>query len=62
VSPPGYWKDRESGKKKLMTILRCDTYKIVEERGRRYLVILPRRLGLKIWITGSFRWRGNKAD
>ena len=44
-----------------MTILRCDTYKIVEERGRRYLVILPRKLGLKIKVTGSFRWNGKQG-
>ena len=61
VRPPGYWKDRKSGKKRLMTVLRCNTYKIVEESGRRYLIILPRRLGLKIRVAGSFRWSGKQG-
>jgi len=61
VCPPGYWKDRKSGKKKLMTVLRCDTYKIIEESGIRYLIILPRRLGLKIRVAGSFRWHGKQG-
>ena len=55
VSPPGYWKDRISGRKKLMIVLRRDTYKIMVENDRRYLIILPRKLGLKIWIARNFR-------
>jgi len=61
VRPPGYWKDRNSGRKRLMTVLRCNTYKIIEENGRRYLIILPRRLGLKIRVAGSFRWHGKQG-
>jgi len=61
VCPPGYWKDKRSGRKRLMTVLRCDTYKIIKENGRRYLTILPRRLGLKIRVAGSFRWSGKQG-
>jgi len=61
VRPPGYWKDRNSGRKRLMTVLRCDTYKIIVENGKRYLIILPRRLGLKIRVAGSFRWHGKQG-
>jgi len=61
VCPPGYWKDRNSGKKRLMTVLRCDAYKIIKEDGRRYLIILPRRLGLKIRVAGSFKWHGKQG-
>jgi len=61
VRPPGYWKDRNSGKKRLMTVLRCDTYKIIKEGRRKYLIILPRRLGIKIRVTGSFRWHGKQG-
>ena len=61
VGPPGYWKDRNSGRKKLMTVLRCDTYKIIKEDGRRYLIILPRRLGIKIRVAGSFKWHGKQG-
>jgi len=61
VGPPGYWKDRKSGKKRLMTVLRCDTYNIIKEDGRRYLIILPRRLGIKIRVAGSFKWHGKQG-
>jgi len=61
VGPPGYWKDKKSGKKKLMTIVGNKTYKIIEENGRKFLVISPKKLGLKIRITGSFRWSGKQG-
>ena len=61
VGPPGYWKDKKSGKKKLMTIVGNKAYRIVEEDGRKFLVISPRRLGLKIRVTGSFRWHGKQG-
>ncbi len=39
VSPPRYWKDRETGKRKLMTIIRRDCYRIEKSsKGRKYLV------------------------
>ena len=61
VGSPGYWKDKKSGRKRLMTVLRCDTYKIIKEGRRRYLIILPRRLGLKIRVAGSFKWSGKQG-
>ena len=61
VCPPGYWKDRKSGKKRLMTIIKYNTYKIINENGRKFLIIAPRRLGLKIRITGSFKWNGKQG-
>jgi len=61
VCPPGYWKDRKSGKKRLMTIIKYNTYKIINENGRKFLIIAPRRLGLKIRITGSFKWHGKQG-
>ena len=61
VCPPGYWKDKKSGKKKLMTIVGNKAYKIVEENGRKFLVISPKKLGLKIRITGSFKWSGKQG-
>jgi len=61
VRPPGYWKDKKSGKKKLMTIVGNKAYKIVEENGRKFLVISPRRLGLKIRVAGSFKWSGKQG-
>jgi len=61
VRPPGYWKDKKSGKKKLMTLIKYNAYKIINENGRKFLIIAPRRLGLKIRITGSFKWYGKQG-
>jgi len=61
VRPPGYWKDRNSGKKRLMTLIKYNTYKIINENGRRFLIIAPRRLGLKIRVAGSFKWHGKQG-
>jgi len=61
VGPPGYWKDKKSGKKKLMTLIKYNTYKIINENGRKFLIIAPRRLGIKIRITGSFKWHGKQG-
>ncbi len=58
VSPPRYWKDRLLNKRKLMTIIRNDCYKIIEEDWKKYL-ILPK--GLKIRITGEAKWQGKKG-
>ena len=58
ISPPRYWKDRLLNKRKLMTVIRNDCYKIEEVRGKKYLV-LPK--GLKIRITGEIRWRGKQG-
>ena len=58
VSPPRYWKDRLLNKRKLMTVVRNDCYRIEEVRGKKYLV-LPK--GLKICITGEIRWRGKQG-
>jgi len=58
VSPPRYWKDKLSGKRKLMTVIRNDCYRIEEVRGEKWLV-LPK--GLRIRITGEIRWRGKQG-
>ena len=58
ISPPRYWKDRESGRRKLMTVIRNDCYRIEEVRGKKWL-ILPK--GLRIRITGEIRWRGKQG-
>jgi putative transposase len=57
VSPPRYWKDRLTGKRKLMTVIRNDCYRIEEVRGKKYLVFR----GLRIRITGEIRWRGKQG-
>jgi len=58
ISPPRYWKDRLTGRRKLMTVIRNDCYKIEEVGGKKWLV-LPK--GLKIRITGEIKWRGEQG-
>ena len=58
IAPPRYWKDRKSGRRKLMTVIRNDLYKIEEEGKKKYLV-LPK--GLRIRATGSIRWEGKQG-
>ncbi len=59
VSPPRYWKDRERGKRKLMTVIRNDCYRIEKGGGKKKWLVLPKRL--KIRITGEIRWRGKQG-
>ena len=54
VSPPRYWKDRSTGRRKLMTVMRNDCYRIEEMNGGKWL-ILPKKL--KIRVSGEIRWR-----
>jgi len=58
VSPPGYWKDRETGKRRLMTVIRNDRYRIEEVDGEKWLV-LPK--GLRVRITGEVKWKGKQG-
>jgi len=55
ISPPGYWKDRKTNKRKLILIIRCDRYEIRE-----------RALYLKDWnieipFTGKLKWYGKQG-
>ncbi|HDH44163.1 MAG TPA: transposase [Thermococcus sp.] len=58
VSPPHYWKDRLLNKRRFMTVIRNDCYRIEEVREKKWLV-LPK--GLKIRITGEIRWKGKQG-
>jgi len=57
VSPPSYWKDRLTGKRKLMTVIRNDCYRIEEVGEKKWLIFK----GLRIKITGEIRWRGKQG-
>ena len=54
VSPPRYWKDRLTGKRKLMTVVRNDCYRTEEVGNKKWLIFR----GLKIRITGEIKWIG----
>ena len=58
ISPPRYWKDRKTAKRRLMTIIRNDIYRIEEDRKKKWL-ILPK--GLRVGVTGSIRWKGKQG-
>lgn len=58
ISPPRYWKDRLTGKRELITVIRNDCYRI-EEAGNKKWLVLPG--GLRIRITGKVKWRGKQG-
>jgi putative transposase len=57
VSPPRYWKDRESKERKLLLVVRQDRY-IVDERNRRLIL---RDFGLEVEFAGRLRWYGKQG-
>jgi len=56
VSPPGYWKDDETGRRKLILVVRQDRY-VVDEQNH----IILKDFGLKISFTGRLRWHGKQG-
>jgi len=58
ISPPSYWKDRRTGKRKLISVVRNDCYRIEEVNGKK-LLILPK--GLRIRVTGDIKWIGKQG-
>jgi len=60
VNPPGYWKDRELGKRVKRVVIRSDRH-IVEpvNAGEGYIVL--RDYGLRIKYAGKLRWAGRQG-
>ena len=57
VSPPRYWKDRESKERRLLLVVRQDRY-IVDEQNRRLIL---KDFGLEIDFAGRLRWYGKQG-
>jgi len=60
LSPPGYWKDRETGEKKIHILIRNDRYylePISEDEG--YIVL--EGFDLRIRYAGRIRWEGKQG-
>jgi putative transposase len=60
VSPPGYWKDRETGEKEIHILIRNDRYylePISEDEG--YIVLED--FDLRIRYAGRIRWEGRQG-
>jgi len=56
VSPPSYWKDGETGGRKLLLVIRQDRY-VVD--GRNHIIL--KDFGLEISFTGRLRWYGKQG-
>jgi putative transposase len=60
VSPPGYWKDRLTGKKEIHIFVRSDRYYLEPvNEGEGYLVLVD--FGLRIRYVGRIRWEGKQG-
>ncbi|MFP3297665.1 MAG: transposase [Thermocladium sp.] len=56
VSPPKYWKDKETGGRKLLLVVRQDRY-VVDEKNH----IILKDFGLEISFTVRLRWYGKQG-
>jgi putative transposase len=60
VSPPGYWKDRETGEKEIHIFVRNDRYYLEPiKEGEGYLVL--KDFNLRIRYVGRIRWEGKQG-
>ena len=57
VSPPKYWKDKETKKRKLMLVIRQDRY-IVDEQNHKLIL---KGFNMKINFAGRLRWYGKQG-
>jgi putative transposase len=57
VSPPGYWKDEETGKRRLIIVIRQDRYEVDVERR----VIILKDFNMEIKFAGRLRWYGKQG-
>jgi putative transposase len=59
-SPPGFWKDRLLGKRRLIILVRNDRYYLEQVNGGEGYVIL-KDWGLRIKYAGRIRWSGKQG-
>ncbi|PSN98713.1 transposase [Candidatus Marsarchaeota G2 archaeon ECH_B_1] len=55
VSPPRYWKDGETGRRKLLLVVRQDRYVVDEQK------LVLKDFGLEIDFAGRLRWHGKQG-
>jgi putative transposase len=60
LSPPGYWKDRETGEKKIHILIRNDRYH-VEPISKNEGYIVLEDFDLRIRYVGRIRWEGKQG-
>jgi putative transposase len=61
VSPPGYWKDREEGKRKPIFVVAGDSYAVDEVNHTVRINIGKRKKPLEIPFAGRLRWYGKQG-
>jgi transposase len=57
ISPPGYWKDKGTGRRKLLLVVRQDRYVVDEQRH----VLILKDFKMAIRFTGGLRWFGRQG-
>ncbi len=60
LSPPGYWKDRETGEKRIHILIRNDRYH-VEPISKNEGYIVLEDFDLRIRYVGRIRWEGKQG-
>jgi len=61
VSPPGYWKDREEGRRKPIFVVAGDSYAVDEVNHTVRINIGKRKKPLEIPFAGRLRWYGKQG-
>ncbi|MEM1611271.1 MAG: transposase [Sulfolobales archaeon] len=57
ASPPGYWKDREGGRRRKIMVIRQDRYVVDVERKK----LILKDFGMEIDFKGEIRWYGKQG-
>ena len=57
VNPPGYWKDRATGRRRLILVVRQDRY-VVDEQSH---VIILKDFRMEVRFVGRLRWLGKQG-
>jgi len=57
ITPPGYWKDEATGRRRLILVIRQDRYVVDVER--RILILKDFKMAIK--FTGRLRWYGKQG-
>jgi putative transposase len=60
VSPPGYWKDRETGEKKIHILIRNDRYHVEPISENEGYIVLE-DFDLRVRYVGRIRWEGRQG-
>jgi len=62
VGPPGYWKDRNTGKKNPIIILRNNCYKIEEGDNNKKKLKVPKKVNSASELKGKPVWEGKQGS